>query len=621
LKKEIHPGTKPSVDFIHHILEEAYDSGMKYDVTDLRPRIMAFANNSTHQAKTCLETVQSMKWASEEEVVSEPVESDEPLVFFDVEVYKNLFVVCWKYQGNDEVVRMINPTAHEVSELFKYKLVGFYNRRYDNHILYAAAMGYSVERLFELSQKLIVESNKNAPFAAAYGLSYADIWDFSTKRQGLKQFEIDLGIHHLELDFPWDEPVAEENWDRVVEYCVNDVRATEAVFEDRKGDFVARQILAELSGLTVNDTTQRHTAKIVFGDDKHPQKKFVYTDLSKEFPGYVYDFGKSSYRGEDPGEGGYVYAEPGRYVDVALLDVASMHPASIEHLRLFGPYTERFTALREARIAIKRGDTETASRMFDGRLVPYLQDAEHADALAYALKIAINIVYGLTSAKFDNPFRDIRNKDNIVAKRGALFMIDLKYQLQKGGYQVVHIKTDSVKVANADPEVIEFITEFGKKYGYDFEHEATYDEFILLNDAVYAARKGDEWSATGTQLIHPYVFKTLFSGEELQFRDFCEKRNVTKGTMYLDLAQADVLEHGKMRHLGRTGSFVPVLEGGGVLYRFHEGKYFHVAGTKGHLWMEAELAKDKDNLQIDMSYFEKLKADAEAAISNLPKED
>ena len=53
--------------------------------------------------------------------------------------------------------------------------------------------------------------------------------------------------------------------------------------------------------------------------------------------------------------------------------------------------------------------------------------------LAYALKIAINIVYGLTSAKFDNPFRDIRNKDNIVAKRGALFMIELKHALQERG--------------------------------------------------------------------------------------------------------------------------------------------------------------------------------------------
>src|SRR4029077_12156801 len=119
---------------------------------------------------------------------------------------------------------------------------------------------------------------------------------------------------------------------------------------------------------------------------------------------------------------------------------------------------------------------------------------------------------------------------------------------------------------------------------------------------------------------HPFVFKTIFSKEEPQFRDYCEKKNVTKGTMYLDLDQEEVPDHRKMRHLGRTGSFVPVLEGGGVLYRFNEGKYYHVAGTKGHLWIEAEIAKGMDNLQIDMSYFEKLKADAEEAISNLPKE-
>ena len=63
LRKEIHPGTKPSVDFIAHILEEAYEDGLKYDVMDLRPRILAFANNSTHQASTCLKTVQTMQFS------------------------------------------------------------------------------------------------------------------------------------------------------------------------------------------------------------------------------------------------------------------------------------------------------------------------------------------------------------------------------------------------------------------------------------------------------------------------------------------------------------------------------------------------------------------------------
>jgi hypothetical protein len=399
----------------------------------------------------------------------------------------------------------------------------------------------------------------------------------------------------------------------VVEYCVNDVRATEAVLEDRWQDFVARQILAELSGLTINDTTQRHTAKIIFGDEKNPQQYFVYTDLSEEFNGYTFDAGRSSYRGEDPGEGGYVYAEPGIYSSVALLDVASMHPTTIELLNVFGKYTERFSALKEARVAIKRGAFDKARKMMNGRLAPYLENEDRADKLAYALKIVINIVYGLTSAKFDNPFRDKRNKDNIVAKRGALYMIDLKHDLQEAGFKVAHIKTDSVKIPNATGKAIAFVIRHGKQYGYDFEHEITYDKLCLVNDAVYIARKGDTWTAVGSQFQHPYVYKTLFSGEKLTFDDFCESKNVVQGAMYLDREEHDKgeeLDHRRMRFLGRTGRFVPVQVGGGTLYRVKEDKYYAVAGTKGYRWIDAEIAQTIPDLKIDMAYFEKLKADA-----------
>jgi energy-coupling factor transporter ATP-binding protein EcfA2 len=639
LKKEIHPGTKPSIDFIKKILDDAHESGMKYDVSNMRGRVMAFANNSSNQAPMCLKIVTEMKWASEAEMDSDPdaiVEvTDDRIVFFDVEVYPNLFVVCWKYHGSDEVVTMINPKAHEVEALTRMKLVGFYNRRYDNHIIYAATMGLTNAQLFQLSSKL-VDNNRGAPYAAAYSLSYADIWDFSSKKQSLKKFEIDLGIHHMEMDLAWDQPVPEDLWEKVCAYCRNDVMATEATFEDRKGDFVARQILAELSGKAVNDTTQNHTAKIIFGDDKHPQKKFKYTDLSEEFPGYKFEMGKSSYKGEDPSEGGYVYAEPGLYENVAVLDVASMHPSTIEILNLFGPYTPKFAQLREARVAIKRKEYEKARGLLDGRLEQFLvgaeDDASSAEALSYALKIVINIVYGLTSAKFDNPFRDIRNVDNIVAKRGALFMIDLKLLVQEAGYTVAHVKTDSIKIPGADKKIIRIVEEFGKQYGYEFEHEDTYDKFCLVNDAVYIAGTQAipfdppdvpnwKWTAVGAQFAHPYVFKSLFSKEPIEFDDYCEAKSVNKGAMYLDRHQLTDKDAEKnvanMRHIGKTGRFVPVTEGGGVLYRVFEDKFYAVSGTKGFEWMEADVAETMDDkLEIDMAYFEKLK---QAAIKQVEK--
>jgi energy-coupling factor transporter ATP-binding protein EcfA2 len=615
LRKEIHPGTKPSIDFIAHILAEAHKDGLKYDVTDLRPRIIAFANNSTNQAVTCLKTVQTMQFQSESELEGDVVVKvdDDRMVIFDIEVYPNLFVICWKFKGADEVVRMINPSREEVENLTKLKLVGFYNRRFDNHILYAAVLGYSVKQLYELTRKIVIENNRNAFFAQAYNLSYADVWDFSSIKQSLKKFEIDLGIHHMELDLPLDEPVDEKDWPRVVEYCVNDVRATEAVLEDRWEDFVARQILAELSSLTINDTTQRHAAKIIFENERNPQQYFVYTDLSEEFKGYRFDAGKSWYRDEDPGEGGYVYAEPGIYSNVALLDIASMHPTSIEILNLFGNYTKKYSELKNARLAIKERAFTRARKMFDGRLAPYLENEDGADKLAYALKIVINIVYGLTSAKFPNPFRDNRNKDNIVAKRGALYMIDLKNDLIENGHRVVHIKTDSVKIPNATPKAIGFVKKHGKRYGYDFEHEVTYDKLCLVNDAVYIACKDGKWTAVGSQFQHPYIFKSLFSGEEIVFDDFCESKNVIQGTMYLDREERnkdETFDHRTMRHVGRTGRFVPVKAGGGTLYRVKDEKHYAVAGTKGYKWIEAELALTMPELEIDMSYFEKLKDEA-----------
>jgi hypothetical protein len=610
LRKEIHGGTKPSVDFIWKILEDAWKSGMPYDVTDMRGRVLAFANGSTNHSTECVKLVLSMKFASEAEIAAKTPDElktpdDDRLTIFDVEVFPNLFVVCWKYRHIDTVVRMINPSPQEMEELSRMRLVGFNNRKYDNHIVYARIMGYNNFQLFELSQK-IIGGQQNAMFADAYNLSWADIFDLSSKKQTLKRFQIELGLVHKELGLPWDKPVPEELWEEVTDYCANDVITTDQVLDDRWQDYVARQILADLSGLTINDTTQRHTAKIIFGNDRTPQQKFVYTDLSTIFPGYEYSFGKSQYKGEDPGEGGYVYAEPGMYTNVAVLDVASMHPTSIELLNLFGPYTGLFSDLKTARIAIKRRDYDLAKTLLGGRLQPYLGDDKDAKALSDALKIVINIVYGLTSASFPNPFRDPRNKDNIVAKRGALFMIDLKKAVQDKGFQVVHIKTDSIKIPEATPEIIQYVMDFGKQYGYEFEHEVTYSKFALVNDAVYIAKTTDgEWTATGAQFAHPYVFKTLFSKEPLEFNDLCETKTVTT-SLYLDYGD------GEPHFIGRAGSFVPVREGrGGRLLRSKDGAFHSASGAKNHFWQEAaihrEIGKEED---IDYSYFRKLVDDA-----------
>lgn len=620
LTKEIHPATKPSIDFIYKILEDAYASGIEYDLTHMRPTVLKFAINSTNHSEYCVDLVSKMKFISpdktQSKVAKEKFEESE-LVFFDVEVYSNLVLISWKYKGNNKKpVRMINPSRDDISELMKFNLVGFNCRRYDNHILYALYLGYTIEQVFDISSKIIGNS-KSGFFREAYNVSFADVYDFTSEKKSLKAWQVELGILHKELDIPWDQPVDESLWEIVGEYCDNDVISTEAVFNHRKQDFVARQILAELSGLLINDTTRAHTAKIIFGDDPNPQKSFIYTDLSKTFPGYTFEQGKSTYRGEDPSEGGYVYAEPGMYSNVALLDVASMHPSSILAMNMFGKYTPRYKELLEARLAIKHGKYDLAKTLLGGMLKPYLDDPKQASDLAYALKIhALNIVYGLTSAKFPNPFKDERNVDNIVAKRGALFMIDLKHAIHEQGFVVAHIKTDSVKIPNATEEIIKFVFEFGEKYGYTFEHEATYKKFCLVNNAVYVAQYADggykagQWTATGAEFIHPYVFKTIFSKERVTFLDMCETKAVTSpSVIYLDMNEGLAEGEHDYRFVGKTSSFVPIKsgKGGGILYRFKDEKYYAITGTKGYRWLEASLVKTlKKEKDIDENYYSML---------------
>lgn len=392
------------------------------------------------------------------------------------------------------------------------------------------------------------------------------------------------------------------------------------------------------------------------------------SEIINSFPGYQYvKFGEDNkphnmYRGTDLGFGGYIISNPGVYGNVALLDIVSLHPHSIIAMNSFGEYTQRFKELLDARVAIKNGDFETARTMLDGKLAPFLEDETQAGDLAQALKIAINSVYGLTSAKFDNPFKDERNVNNEVALRGSLFMRTLQDEVESRGYKIVAIKTDSIKIADASKDIVDFCMEFAKKYSYRFEFESFYDKICQINDADYIARYKSaeycedafgfvpkdnrkhegQWTATGKQFAVPYVFKTLFSKEPIEFKDLCETFSV-KTALYLDMNEKlpdvskyeaefektenkykkgklsdttfesicgelnDKIAEGHDYHfIGKVGQFTPIKpgKGGGLLMRQQGDKYYAAANSTGYRWLESELVSAPGNEEnIDMSFY------------------
>ena len=196
----------------------------------------------------------------------------------------------------------------------------------------------------------------------------------------------------------------------------------------------------------------------------------------------------------------------------------------------------------------------------------------------------------------------------------------------------------------------------------------------LVNDAVYIAKykdaeecekmygyvpgdnkkKGNKWTATGTQFQIPYVFKTLFSKENIAFEDMCETKSVSS-SLYLDMnenlpdvsqyekefskAESDykkgllsdttfedickrltpLIETGHNYHfIGRVGQFCPIKEGcnGGLLMREKDGKYYAATGSKGFRWLESEMVKQLEKeADIDRAYYDNLVNEAVDTIS------
>lgn len=641
-------GTKSEMDWIFKNVEDAYKSGVTYNIEDLRPKIVSFAFSSTNHALYCANLAQKMHYSSETEHEGTENYASDKLVIFDCEVFPNVFIVCWKYYGENKKHRMINPTAAEVEKLFSERLVGFNCRDYDNHMLYARGyLNYTNQQLFELSQKLTnpdlsIAEKQSAKFGGAYDLSYTDVMEYyniTEKFKSLKKWEVELGISHIENEYPWDQPLAEEHWEEVTDYCCNDVDATEAVFNATTTEFAVRKMLVKLAKMAggnakMNDTTNKLITQIIFEGNKTPQSEFNYRNLAEpcpgkpHFPGYEFKYSQeqkkyvSTYKNIELGEGGLVIAVPGMYSKLALLDISSMHPSSAIAEELFGPYyTKRFQEIKDARIAVKHRDFDKLKTLLNGVIYDIIMeehmenDKQKLTELAHALKIVINSVYGLTAASFANAFRDPRNKDNIVAKRGALFMVDLKEAVESEGYFVAHIKTDSIKIPNADDYIINFVMEFGKKYGYNFELEAIYDRMCLVNDAVYIAKYKEadgkpcsDWTATGAQFQEPYIFKTLFSKEELTLDDVCTTKSVSGGgTIYMDINADKNDSEPNYKFIGKVGKFLPVKPGfgGGALYRCSvnketgEKKYASLTGTNGYLFKDATEFMGKDLSEIE----------------------
>ena len=342
LNKEYHSDTSSSINYIYHLLEEAYESGIPYNVTNMRQQILVFAMGSTNQADRCCSLVAQMHFVSKDQEKKEidysgyyEAAHERKKIVLDVEIYRpdpdpekdnpGLFLVCWKSLGTDlvpaSVVSMLNPKPHEVQSLIdNYDIIGFNILEYDCHMLWAASRGDTNEELYQLSHAMINLNRNDVKSWEAKKMVDCDVYEYTKAAgdgMGLKKWEIRLerlsrlsdeeladqgytseqiraiasfrnDTTHKEMDIPWDQPAPKDKWDEIVKYCKNDVLATEAVYIFTQNYYKARlfqvDLVHALHGNKVKafprDTANTLSKRTILGEERKPQKDFNYRNLA-----------------------------------------------------------------------------------------------------------------------------------------------------------------------------------------------------------------------------------------------------------------------------------------------------------------------------------------------------
>lgn len=183
---------------------------------------------------------------------------------YDEECYPNAFVLCAKIPGEDtRVTFQISSLADQRVEMAKWLLnevedmVGFFNTGYDYAVLHKILTELmdvhprvACKRLFKFSSTLI----KGQKYSKAYYPVRKQIdvfkinhFDNGAKMTSLKLLEFNLKMRSIqELPYPPDTVLTHTQLREVIEYCKNDVDATELVYDKTLPEIILREKMSDM---------------------------------------------------------------------------------------------------------------------------------------------------------------------------------------------------------------------------------------------------------------------------------------------------------------------------------------------------------------------------------------
>lgn len=199
----------------------------------------------------------------------------------DIEMYPNLFLIVGKNRLTKEYRKyQISPIQDDRHQLIDWlreeteELVGFNILQYDYPLahyfitkLYPKNLqGREVDRLMKEKSNQLIEETKSwkniirHPLRKITDLFKIRHYDNKAKMTSLKLLAFNLRMPNIqELPYHHTKVLTNEEIQNVIEYCINDVKVTDALYDKTKEDIELREKLGPLYGL---DMTNFNDAKL-----------------------------------------------------------------------------------------------------------------------------------------------------------------------------------------------------------------------------------------------------------------------------------------------------------------------------------------------------------------------
>jgi len=191
-----------------------------------------------------------------------------PLVIYDWEVFSNFACICFESLWSDqklvvEISNRVNTSKQLKSITDWYTLVGYNNHNYDDPLTQMLLTKKNVtnEDLFKMSQSLVKNSyarsdeERKAINRYKYNKEFDSI-DFMTMlassklRVSLKHLQVKIKwpkVQDFEVD--WNEDLPEDQFDKCISYCFNDVSSLKAVVLSKAKDLDLRDKIQAKYGM------------------------------------------------------------------------------------------------------------------------------------------------------------------------------------------------------------------------------------------------------------------------------------------------------------------------------------------------------------------------------------